>query len=188
MSIFILQEHLDKNEQYWIEWCKSHSGKIGYELRQAHYHLGIHLGNTIHRISSNQSKFVLLILMRAGLPFGLGIADGLEKQGNDVTIHFVDDKIDDDVVASINHQAIILVDAVINSGQSIQNICKKLPQNLQQSMMIATTVIPKSAISKFKDLNLMTVRVSDNQYQGAKVSTIQNGKGPDTGDRLFGTL
>ncbi|WP_312266917.1 uracil phosphoribosyltransferase [Neisseria sp.] len=188
MSIFILQEHLPAHEQYWIEHCKSSSMKIGYKLRQAHYVLGLHMSKAIYTTNSKQSKFAVWILMRAGLPFGLGISDGLEKQGCDVAIYFIDEQIDSDTITSSNGRTIILADAVINSGKSIEHIYKNLPENIRQSMIVTTTVIPSNAVPRFEKFNLMTVRVSHNQYQGAKVSTIQNGKGPDTGDRLFGTF
>lgn len=189
MSLFILQEHLAENEYHWIESCKSSSMETGYRLRQAHHALGVHMGKVIHAAANhNQSKFAIWILMRAGLPFGLGIADGLEQQGDSVAIYFIDEQLDTDTIASINGRTIVLVDAVINSGKSIERICTKLPEAVKQSMIVATTVIPSNAVSRFEHFNLMTVRVSPNQYQGAKVSTIQNGKGPDTGDRLFGTL
>lgn len=188
MGIFVLQDHLKENEQHWIEQCKSGSGKMGFQLRQAHYELGMCMANNIHQNYPKQNQFVVWILMRAGLPFGLGIADGLEKQGSRVAIHFIDEKINDEIITSYNGQTIILADAVINSGKSIERIYKSLPENIKQSMIFATTVIPQNTVSQFKHLNLMTVRISPNQYQGAKVSIIQNGKGPDTGDRLFGTI
>lgn len=188
MGIFILQEHLAESENYWIERCKSNSMQTGYQLRKAHYALGVHMGSSIHSINNNQSKFAIWILMRAGLPFGLGIADSLEKQGNDVAIYFIDEKINDETLNSANGRIIILVDAVINSGKSIECICEILPDNVKQSMIIATTVIPNNSVSRFTNFNLMTVRISSNYYQGAKIKTIHNGKGPDTGDRLFGTL
>lgn len=188
MGIFILQEQLTKGEQHWVERCKSNYMATGYSLRQVHYELGIRMAKAIHTVNPDQSKFSVWILMRAGLPFGLGIADGLEKQGGNVSVHFIGEKISDDTMASINTQTIVLADAVINSGKSIEIIRAKLPESIRQSMIIATTVIPENAVSRFESLNLMTVRVSPNQYKGAKTSTIQNGKGPDTGDRLFGTL
>lgn len=188
MGIFILQEHLAENLSYLIERCKSSSMEKGYCLRQAHYTLGMAMGNAIKTSNPNQSKYAVLILMRAGLPFGLGIADSLEKQSNNVTIHFIDQKIDMGVVNSINDRCVILADAVINSGKSIECICTVLPETIKQSMIITTTVIPINTITRFENFNLMTVRISSNQYQGAKVNTIQNGKGPDTGDRLFGIL
>ncbi|MDO4431570.1 MAG: uracil phosphoribosyltransferase [Lonepinella koalarum] len=188
MGIFILQDHLTEHEQHWVEQCKSASGKMGFPLRQAHYELGMCMANHIHQNDSKQNQFAVWILMRAGLPFGLGIADGLEKQGHRVAIHFIDKKINDEMIASGNDKTTILVDAVINSGKSIQCIYQNLPENIKQSMIFATTVIPQNTVSQFKHLNLMTVRISSNQYQGAKVNIIKNGKGPDTGDRLFGTM
>lgn len=189
MSILILQDHLASCDKHWIQRCQSKSMETGYRLRQAHYTLGERIAEKILDITAiHQPKFAVLILMRAGLPFGLGIADKLEKAGNQVAIYFIHHNIDDETKAEISGKTIILADAVINSGKSIQQIIATLPEATRQSAILATTVIPKEAVSQFEQFNLLAVRVSHNQYQGAKVNTIMQGKGPDTGDRLFGTL
>ena len=118
----------------------------------------------------------------------MGIADKLEKAGSQVAIYFIHHDINNEIKAEIADRTIILVDAVINSGKSIQQIMITLPEMIRQSVILTTTVIPKETVSKFEQFNLLVVRVSSNQYQGAKVNTITQGKGPDTGDRLFGTL
>jgi phosphoribosyl transferase domain protein len=189
MSIFILQDHLASCDKHWIERCQSKSMETGYRLREAHYTLGEHMAEKILDMTAvHRPQFAVLILMRAGLPFGMGIADKLEKAGSQVAIYFIHHDINNEIKAEIADRTIILVDAVINSGKSIQQIMITLPEMIRQSVILTTTVIPKETVSKFEQFNLLVVRVSSNQYQGAKVSTITQGKGPDTGDRLFGTL
>lgn len=189
MSIFILEEHLTSRDKHWIERCQSQSMETGYRLRQAHYTLGKRIAERIlETTAACYSKFAILIMMRAGLPFGLGLADKLETAGNPVAVYFIHHGIDDETKAEIVGKTVILADAVINSGKSIQQIMAILPEAVRQSAILATTVMPQETVSRFEQFNLLTVRVSPNQYQGAKVNTITQGKGPDTGDRLFGTL
>lgn len=189
MSIFILQDHLASCDKRWIERCQSKSMETGYRLRQAHYILGERIAEEIlDKTNAHCSKFAVLVLMRAGLPFGMGIADKLEKAGSQVAIYFIRYDIDDEIKSEIADRTIILADAVINSGKSIQQIIATLPEATRQSAILATTVIPKETVPQFEQFNLLAVRVSSNQYQGAKVNMITQGQGPDTGDRLFGTL
>ncbi len=189
MSIFILQDHLADCDKYLIERCQSKSMETGYRLREAHYALGERMVEKILEITTvNRPEFAVLILMRAGLPFGLGIADKLEKAGNPVAVYFIHHDVEDEIKAEIAGKTVILTDAVINSGNSIKQIIVTLSEVTKQSLILATTVIPKETVAQFEQFNLLAARVSSNQYQGAKVSIIQQGKGPDTGDRLFGTL
>ena len=57
-----------------IALCKSGSGCTGKALRNAHYELGQEVAKMI-RCDSKDDDFVVIILMRSGLPFGMGIAD-----------------------------------------------------------------------------------------------------------------
>lgn len=188
INMFILQNHLPENEQHWVERCKSTAMETGWRLREAHTVLGNHIARYIHQQHSGHSHgFAVAILMRAGLPFGMGIADELEKLGHDVAIYFIHDN-HDKWITEIGQKTLIVADAVINSGNSIQSIMQKMPYPIQKSMIIATTVMPMNAVAHLESWNIMTVRLSHHHYQGAKIHHIENGRGPDTGDRLFGTL
>ena len=79
----------------------------------------------------------------------------------------------------------LVVDAVINTGKSIFEVIKQLPE---ENITLVTTVIPDTSLKLFEGVRLYTVRTSKNKYTGAKVMHISNGKGPDTGDRLFNTM
>lgn len=190
MCLVVLENEFSQEEKMLIELCKSSSRISGYKLREAHYSLGKSAANALiksHGYTGN--GFSILILMRAGLNFALGISDKLEKMNNLVDIHFLnDDLVSGDVFDSIQGKQVIVVDAVINSGKSIFNVLKQLPDSERQSCLIFTTVMPSSAVDLIKGLNVLTVRVSPNKYKGAKVSRIEGGIGPDTGDRLFGTF
>ncbi|MGC7559918.1 uracil phosphoribosyltransferase [Pasteurella sp. PK-2025] len=189
MGLFILENKLKEDKLQWIEKCKSASMLQGVQLRDVHYILGSYIGNKISDTLYQQDSFAVVILMRAGLPFGLGIADQLEKLGQKVSIHFIyNDVIPSETVNLLIDKTVVLVDAVINSGKSIFVVTEQLPLSVRESLIVATTVLPSESVNLFTHFNLMAVRISQNKYKGAKVKTIQNGKGPDTGDRLFGTL
>ncbi|HDR1799012.1 uracil phosphoribosyltransferase [Pasteurella multocida] len=189
MELFVLENHLPEDELHYIKSCQSASMLQGVRLREVHYKLGTYIADKILHTIHRNNNFAVLILMRAGLPFGLGIADQLEKFGQNVSLYFIhNDSLSSETVDLLTNKTIVLVDAVINSGKSIHNIVKQLPVSVRNSLIVTTTVLPFESINLFSHLNLMAVRISNNKYKGAKVKTIQNGKGPDTGDRLFGTL
>jgi len=189
MSVFVLVK--GSNLKYdicpLIDICKSSSMVMGKELRKAHYQLGKMISTQILN-ESNSKTYAVLILMRAGLCYGSGIADKLEELGASVTIIFInDDIISTEDLETIADKEIIIVDAVINSGKSVFTLLNQLPKKARNSLKLATTVIPNSSLELFDGFKIFTVRTSENKYKGAKVSNISNGKGPDTGDRLFNT-
>jgi uracil phosphoribosyltransferase len=159
---------------------------MGYRLRNAHYQLGEMIAEPISQSSNQAQSYAVFILMRAGLCFGNGIADKLEQLGSSVLIIFVnDDKVSREDLELVKDKEIIIVDAVINSGQSVFGLIEQLPD--MTPVKLVTTVIPSSSLELLKSYDLYTVRVSSNKYEGAKVRVISDGKGPDTGDRLFNT-
>ena len=170
-----------------IEVCKSSSMIMGRKLRSAHYELGKKITSSIYE-NSTSNEYAVLILMRAGLSFGNGIADELEDKGASVTMIFLqDDIVTTEDLSLILGKQILIVDAVINSGRSIFGVLNQLPEVERDNAKIATTVIPSKSLALFKYHQLYTVRSSENAYKGAKVSSISEGRGPDTGDRLFNT-
>jgi hypothetical protein len=185
MGITTLTENC--NEQMisdCISICKSDSGISGTKLREAHYTLGVHLGKLIVNQERAAKKYSVIILMRAGLPFGLGIADGLEMFENNVRVFFStkEKEIPDDFNTS-NFDRIILADAVIESGNSILSLAEKI--YTFDKTIFAANVLSNKAVSKFEKLNVYTVRVSQVSFKGSAQKNITNGKGPDTGERLF---
>ncbi|MDL3985664.1 MULTISPECIES: uracil phosphoribosyltransferase [Shewanella] len=185
--MYVLNESCHNNNvKQLIEICKSSSMSMGYKLRTAHYQLGEIIAEPISKSSNQHKNYVVLILMRAGLCFGNGIADKLEQLGSNISIIFVnDDKVSNEDLEIVKDKDIIIVDAVINSGKSVFSLIDQLPN--ANSVKLATTVIPSSSTELLESYDLYTVRVSNNQYEGAKVQVISDGKGPDTGDRLFST-
>lgn len=157
--------------------CLSTSGVCGFELRKAHYHLGVELAKQIvNQRNLSNSKVAVLIMMRAGLPFGMGIADSLEES-NDITILFSTNEND-----FSTYDTVVIADAVINTGKTIAEIERQIKD---KKVIIATNVISAKYLDNLKELDIFATRISDRSYEGIATKTISNGKGPDTGERLF---
>lgn len=77
----------------------------------------------------------------------------------------------------------VLIDSVINTGESIEPVLKQLSGAMPETF-VASLVAPRGTAdrlaSAWPSTHFLFARVSDNQYVGA---------GPtDTGNRLFGTI
>lgn len=161
-----------------VNICLSTSKKSGKELRNAHYHLGKLLASQILLYEKLEGKKIaVVIMMRAGLCFGQGIADYLD----DVSIVDIIFNAEDNLKYD-HYDKIIFADAVINTGKTILD-CIELEQ--LNKIVIATNVISNKHLHILKDYNIYTVRISDNSFKGSNTKFISNGKGPDTGERLF---
>lgn len=164
-----------------IELCKSSSGVEGKSLRAAHGALGKEVANLIRNDFPNE-KFALVIMLRSGILFGLGIGDYL-----DCPILFYDGSNKEKLLQEISEnknlfsRKFILCDAVINSGKSIDNAIRDLSLN---SPIIAAAVISDKYTQK-TTVPIYSSRISKNSYVGAKQKNVSRGKGPDTSDRLF---
>lgn len=188
MSHFFLEFDQNTKVEELVQVCKSTSNIKGKELRDAHYQLGTIIAPHIVQ-NMNTNSLTVIILLRAGLCFAQGIADEIETLGKNVTFLFQSN--DENCFTSenaefITNAEILLVDAVINSGKSIDELLKQLSEADQ--IMLSTTVIQEETIDKFKEHDLFAVRASKNKYTGERTNIIHNGKGPDTGDRLFNTM
>lgn len=167
--------------QTLIDICKSNSEITGKRLRQAHSKLGSLIAKTIIQEIPN-GKFAVVIMMRSGLSFGMGIADELDSP-----VLFYDDK-NPELFASqlqdnpqLNNYRFILCDGVVNTGKTILELAEAYSKH---SPIIATNVISE----KYENNDVIPVyatRISKHSYTGSKQKNISNGKGPDTSDRLF---
>jgi len=187
MSIISLLDIEKNNElESLIAICKSDSQVHGLQLRNAHYKLGNIMAKRMFNDFSN-NKITVIIMMRAGLCFGLGIADGLETLGVNVSIlfHFNEEQWNKEKINCLQALTndLLLVDAVINTGDSIIQFAQSIENN--KNIFFATNVLSEKAVNKFNDKRLYTTRISEKSFKGAKTSVVKNGKGPDTGDRLF---
>ena len=170
--------------QALIDVCKSSSGITGKKLRDAHGKLGVLMAQLIARDYSDD-KFAVVIMMRSGLSFGLGIADALDAP---VLFYDGDNKklFSEQLEGNpqLTDYRMILCDGVINTGKSIMELANAYSK---YNPIVATNVISE----KYESSNMMPIyasRVSQNSYTGSKQKTISDGKGPDTSDRLFNLI
>jgi len=161
------------------ELCKSAAQKSGTVLRKAHYELGLEIGNEISQaLEEKKESIAVFVMMRAGLPFGLGIADSLEQNGKKVSVLFSGR----DDLDFRSYDSVIVADAVINTGKSIIQMLENAPL---EKVIIAANVMSEEGCTAMNQYSVFASRVSTHSYKGSAVKTISNGKGPDTGDRLF---
>jgi len=172
-----------------IAVCKSDSQVYGLQLREAHYKLGKILAKRMFDDLPNHTVTVIL-MMRAGLCFGMGITDELEKLGAKISIlfYFNEEQWNKEKMNCKQALAndIILMDAVINTGDSIIQFAQSMQNG--NNIFFASNVLSDKGANKFRDKCLYTIRISENSFKGSKISVVRDGKGPDTGDRLFNTL
>ena len=163
--------------------CKSDSGICGKRLREAHIEAGELLANKILE-SVDAKSFAVIIVMRAGLPFGLGIANGLEDNKKEVSVFFSskEEIVPTDFEVE-EFDKIIISDGVIRTGKSMFELEEKLKAS--NKIIFAANVVDKTSLASFVEKDLFAVRVSSNSFVGAKQNFVEKGKGPDTGGRLF---
>jgi len=164
---------IKKNEKIekLIAITKSDSGISGPELAKAHVELGMALGEQIKERFSHDTTVVAVlrggIFMAMGLYYALGCRFDVYDPKKD---KFVRPKT----------KNVILVDSVINTGKTIEEISGS-------DISIASCVINENAVEKFKD-KLYTIRVSKNSYVGDNTKVQKGNRGPDTTMRLFNQI
>ena len=180
-SHYYLEESCDAEVKKDISICKSNSGINGNRLAAAHMRLGERLGKTLKNRIPEQSA-ALLVLERGGRFFG----DGLYSEFGGSLYPYNPSKED---LPVINAEIVVIVDSVINTGKSIENIIDKLRKNNSRvEIVLVTNVIQRNAVERFREYLLLAVRVSDNSFVGKNQATQKGNSGPDTADRLFNLI
>jgi uracil phosphoribosyltransferase len=181
----------------------------GRDLREAHHQVGRYLsieflsellglekylmphvqgGQTeAHRLR-NESTTGIIALMRGGEPIALGVSDAFPAAA---LIHAKEPSdLRPEQIKPL--KAVILVDSVINSGNSITEMVRRIRSLTPGGIRIAVLagVVQAKAVSEGPyaldklvgggGLCLAALRVSDNKYTGKG--------GTDTGNRLFNTM
>lgn len=154
-----------------IAITKSNSGISGPALAKAHMELGEKLAEEFSGLDPDDTTIVAML--RGGLFFAEGMYFKLGCK-----FQTYDPKKDNFVRP--NTKNVILVDSVINTGKTIQEI-------IEPDMYVACCVINKKAVSLF-DNQLYAIRVSENSFVGANVQQQTGDKGPDTTMRLFNLI
>lgn len=164
-----------------ISICKSSSGVEGKELRKAHYNLGVSVSKLIEEDFSNE-EFVVVIMMRSGLLFGLGIADCLDCP---VIFHGSGEKdFNTYLNDNLKSKTLILCEGVVNTGKSIYSF---IEENKLKNVIIATNVV-SDKVERNKIVPIYASRISERSFVGARQRHVGRDRGPDTSDRLFKLL
>ncbi len=164
-----------------VELCKIHfeMGKyLAYQMlddfelteTEIKHVQGIKTGSEL----ADKNNIVIFALMRAGLYAAEGVrsvfTDSQFFPGTEIDSNDLEDKI------------IIVVDAVINTGKSIEKAIEHLRKSKAKKIFVATLIMQKDALhfaDKYSDIYFYALRVSENKYVGKG--------GTDTGNRLFNT-
>jgi uracil phosphoribosyltransferase len=171
-----------------IDLCKVHyeMGKfLGYELLEEFEITEIEiphvqgLGKGFEII--NKKEIIILAMMRSGLY----AAEGIRSLLTDAALILENNDIETLVKKHIfKEKTIIIVDAVINTGKTINNIIHKLKLCECTKIVVVTLVLQNEAALNFEEsninINLYALRISENKYIGKGTT--------DTGNRLFNTF
>ena len=161
----------DEKIEKLIAITKSDSGISGPLLTEAHVELGRALGEQI------RDKFLgditVVAILRGGIFMAMGLYYALGCR-----FDVYDPKKDKFIRPKTKN--VILVDSVINTGKTIEEI-------YGPDISVACCVINENAVEKFKD-RLYTVRVSKNSYVGSNTKVQRGNRGPDTTMRLFNQI
>lgn len=165
-----------------VSITKSSSGINGSALAAAHLRLGEELGKEINCTIPTQNTAVI-VMERGGRFFG----DGLYSAFGGVFYPYNPAK--DKFPNVSKHEFVIIVDSVINTGNSILSVIENIKcDNPKAEIIIASNVVHRNALSRLKQYKLFTVRVSDNYFIGKNQSVQVENTGPDTAERLFNLI
>lgn len=132
-------------------------------------------GNKEELLYYDESDFVIISILRAGLYIGEGLRVALPNAA------FYAVKMPSELNANdLRGKKIILCDAVINTGKTMEGFLQMCETH---SVYIATNVIfapTAKRLLSYNKLKIFCIRISSNSYQG-QGST-------DTGNRLFGVF
>lgn len=125
----------------------------------------------------DDNNFVIIAILRAGLFMAEGVREIFHK-ANFILSKSVNDIKDNEY---LNNKNIIFVDSVINTGDTIKEYLNYL-EDKTNKIYVATNVIYRPTIEKLSkfDVDIFTIRISDNTYKGQWES--------DTGNRLFNII
>ncbi|KAI9887289.1 MAG: hypothetical protein M1823_000883 [Watsoniomyces obsoletus] len=197
----------DRNASKLLATAMRDAAVAGPVLREAHRRAGFYLatefvtnvigleecpiqhvlGRTTsgYRLLSEQ-RTTIVALMRAGEPMALGVSDAFPQamflhasRPEDIKLHHVQEQ-----------ETVLLVDSVINSGQTIVEFFRAV-RNLHptirvvvvagvlQAQSITEGSLINEALGKHDSMSLVGLRVSETKFTGSGAT--------DTGNRLFNT-
>ena len=125
---------------------------------------------------ADKSKITIFAVMRAGLYAAEGVRSVFADS------HFFLHSDSEEIKSNLENRTVFVVDAVINTGKSIEKIIEQLQKHKARKIIVATLIIQKDALhiaDKYPDIYFYALRISENKYVGKG--------GTDTGNRLFNT-
>lgn len=163
-----------------INITKSESGICGNRLASAHFELGKKLSRYISNLPADNTT--IISLERSGH----FLADGMYMSFN---CRFETYNSKYQPLPEIKTKNVILVDGVINNGDSMIETIQKIEKRLQNvKITIVAGVVNEKALPLFDLYDFIAVRISKNKFTGSNVKVQKGNIGPDTADRLFNQL
>ena len=157
-------------------------GLIGLEEIEFQHVQGIRTGPAL----SSENNIVILPLLRAGLFAGLGIWDSLPSAAFVPITPIRGEELSNSQIKgmpSLNDMIVIVTDAVINTGESLQPVLRWILDQSPHKVIVPSLVTPVPTAERlaleYPNVEWVHARVSHNQYVGKG--------GTDTGNRLFNT-
>ena len=172
-----------------LEMGKYLAYQIAEEIPLEDFEISHPQGKAIGKRIQNEKDILIFTLMRAGMYIGDGIRALFQNAPNYQIypkrgIGLTEAEWAKLELPPLKDKIIIIVDSVINTGESMRPVIKWFHTKKPKKIIIACSVMPTDTANKmeseFPDVNFYTIRVSTNSYVG-------KGK-TDTGNRLFGTL
>jgi len=202
----MLKHFTDKKAVQLIATDSRRTDITPYQLSQVHIEMGKYLayeileeldledceiqhpqGIKIGRRLKNEKDVLILDFMRAGVYLGDGLRFIFQtspyfhitpKRGEGLS------EIDLSSLKSLEGKIIILVDSVINTGNTMMPVIEQISKFNPEKIFVTCQVMPYDTAEilekKYPDVLFFIFRLSYNKYVG-------KGK-TDTGNRLFGTL
>ncbi|MCA9720172.1 MAG: hypothetical protein H6713_31450 [Myxococcales bacterium] len=136
---------------------------------------------------AGEPRITLCCMMRAGLYATEGVREVLTHAP---VVHVTPrrrsglDESDLEDLGSVQGRRVVLIDAVINTGASLEPILGQLRERGADLIAVLALVCPVATARRLEaehpDVHFILARISENQYVGKGTT--------DTGNRLFGTL
>jgi uracil phosphoribosyltransferase len=155
--------------------------RLDLEPCEIHHPQGVRSGWRV----VDEGGIVVLPFMRAGLYAGDGVREVLQSapvQHVHPTRGVGLSPADLTGLAAFEPRAAVIVDAVVNTGASLEPVLTQLRERVQQVFVLALVAPVETAARlarSWPEVEFLFARTSTNQYVGAGMT--------DTGNRLFGT-
>jgi adenylate kinase len=117
-------------------------------LRKRHYEIGAQLvAPFVEKTSIQPASYQVLSIPRSGNYIANGFCDDFEGR-------FIMSKMPEDVISDMDQsKALVIIDSVIDTGNTIRNILESLPSSYQQPIHVVCLAINIKALSMIEDFS-----------------------------------